>query len=176
VPYTLPPNEVLNPNWPPDPEAMPHEVPVVRQPLELRGSRVNLGDDRPEPEPPRFDFDTQKLLRLLAEADAASAARQEASERRREARQRLAAVRGEAARAAQMGQSLSRDLASRLRAAEQASSAADTFYAETNQRTEATLATARRCREWAEAKGWSEDGSVLARGWSGPTVSSGETF
>jgi hypothetical protein len=176
VPYTMPPNEVLNPNWPPDPEAMPHEVPVVRQPLELRGSRVNLGDDRPEPEPPRFDFDTQKLLRLLAEADAASAARQDASARRRDARQRLASVRGEAARAAQMGQTIGRDLASRLRAAEQADAAAAAFYNETNQRTEATLATARSCREWAESRGWTEDGGTLARGWSGPTVSSGETF
>jgi hypothetical protein len=158
-------------------EAMPGEtVPGYRPPPKIRGERAEW--DRPEPptEPPAFAFDTEKLLRLLAEADAAAAARQEASSRRRDARQRLASVRGEAARAAQMGQTIGRDLASRLRAAEQADAAAAAFYNETNQRTEATLATARSCREWAESRGWTEDGGTLARGWSGPTVSSGETF
>jgi hypothetical protein len=158
-------------------EALPGEgVPGYRPPPKIRGERAEWDRPEPDPEPPAFDFDVDKLLRLLAEADAASAARQDASARRRDARQRLASVRGEAARAAQMGQTINRDLASRLRAAEQASSAADQFYAETSERTEATLAVARSCRGWAEAQGWSEDGGTLARGWSGPTVSSGETF
>jgi hypothetical protein len=158
-------------------EAMPGEsVPGYRPPPKIRGERAEWERPEPDPEPPAFDFDVNKLLRLIAEAEAASAARQDASARRREARQRLASVRGEAARAAQMGYEVNRDLASRLRAAEDASRAADEFYSDAHQRTSATMELARRCREWAESRGWTEDGGTLARGWSGPTASSGETF
>lgn len=125
----------------------------------------NTNRREPEERKPRtWDFDADRLLALIDEADRANAVRRVANDAWREMRDRVSWLKAELRHQALSydGRTSEKDEARLVRAEQELARRAHELSRVTTEY-EPIIALAQRCRSWAEERGWTIDGEPPGR-------------